>query len=67
MTCGLISAFKTKAFALVNLFTQAFTWESGEASLNLNLTGEVPQDQNFEDCSHVPLHWGRGQPGWSHH
>lgn len=38
-----------EGFALVNLFTQDLTWESGEASLNLNLTGQVPEDENFED------------------
>jgi len=39
-----------EGFALVNLFTQAVVWESGEANLNLNLTGQVPQGNDLADA-----------------
>ena len=39
-----------EGFFLVNLFTQAFTWESGEASLNLDLVGQLPREDSFEDA-----------------
>ncbi len=37
-----------EGFVLVNLLTQAFTWEGGEASLNLDLVGQLPQGDDFE-------------------
>lgn len=37
-------------FALINLFTQAIAWESGQAELALNVDGNWPVDQPFEDA-----------------
>ena len=41
---------QNEGFALVNLFTQKAVWESGEASLTLNLTGELPRGNNVEEA-----------------
>jgi translocation and assembly module TamB len=37
-------------FALVNLFTQAITWESGQAGLDLAVQGRWPIDQPIQDA-----------------
>jgi translocation and assembly module TamB len=39
-----------EGFALVNLFTQAITWESGEANLNLPLRGTLPQNGDWQQA-----------------
>ncbi|MFH7244206.1 MAG: translocation/assembly module TamB domain-containing protein [Spirulina sp.] len=40
---------KDQGFALVNLFTQAVTWEGGQADLALNVDGAWPVDKPFEE------------------
>jgi translocation and assembly module TamB len=37
-----------EGFALVNLLTQTVAWESGEASLNLDLRGTLPRGDDFQ-------------------
>ena len=41
---------KDQGFALINLFTQAVTWEDGQAELALNVDGSWPVDQPIEDA-----------------
>lgn len=41
---------KDQGFALMNLFTQAVTWEEGEAELALNVDGFWPVNQPIEDA-----------------
>lgn len=41
---------RDEGFALVNLFTEAITWESGQAALALNVDGNWPVDRPFEDA-----------------
>ena len=41
---------KDQGFALMNLFTQAVTWEEGQAELALNVDGSWPVDKPFEEA-----------------
>ncbi len=41
---------KDQGFAIMNLFTQAVTWEEGQAELALNVDGSWPVNQPIEDA-----------------
>lgn len=41
---------KDQGFALINLFTQAVTWEEGQAELALNVDGSWPVNRPLEDA-----------------
>lgn len=41
---------KDQGFALINLFTQAVTWEKGQAELALNVDGAWPVNKPFDEA-----------------
>ncbi|MGF1518523.1 MAG: translocation/assembly module TamB domain-containing protein [Nodosilinea sp.] len=41
---------RDEGFALINLFTQAIAWESGQANLDLAVAGRWPIDQPLQDA-----------------
>jgi translocation and assembly module TamB len=43
-------AVENEGFAVLNLFTDTFTWESGEARMDLAIRGILPQDENLEEA-----------------
>jgi translocation and assembly module TamB len=43
-------AVENEGFAVLNLLTPTFTWESGEARMNLAVRGTIPQDENLTEA-----------------
>ncbi|WP_081972584.1 translocation/assembly module TamB domain-containing protein [Leptolyngbya sp. KIOST-1] len=49
-TVNITLRMRDDGFALVNLLTQAITWESGNANLNLAVQGRWPTDQSVQEA-----------------